>query len=157
MDRKPHPATDLAFCLLIVVIATLLLVGAASLPAPKYDPLGSAAVPRTLAVLILLAAVPIAAGAVLRMVRDTESLPLPWSPAAALRGAAVFAALVVFILAMAWGWATFWVAGTVYVAVSAVLIGGFDWRRFAVSAVGAAILCSLLAVVFSRYFFVNLP
>ena len=117
----------------------------------------SAAVPRALAVLILLAAIPIAAGAVLRMVRGTDSLPLPWSPAAALRGTAVFAALIAFILAMVWGWATFWVAGTVYVAVSAVLIGGFDWRRLAVSAIGAAILCSLLAVVFTRFFFVNLP
>ncbi|WP_118135435.1 tripartite tricarboxylate transporter TctB family protein [Oceanicella sp. SM1341] len=157
MTRRPHPASDLALSLLLLVIAALLLGGAAQLPPPQFDPLGSAALPRILAGLLIVFALITGARAVLLWRAGGASDALPWSPGAAARGAAVLGLLVAFILVMAAGLAPFWAAGTVYVAASALLIGGFTPRRLVVTVLGGLALCAVLTVVFTRFFYINLP
>ena len=157
MSKTPHPATDLALCAFILAVAALLLVGASSLPPPRYDPLGSAAFPRALGVLLIVLALPIAAGAVRRLTRCSASLPFPYDGGALLRGGALFLLLIVFIAAMAWFDVTFWIAGTIFVAVAGALIGGFGRKQIAVSTIIGLVLCAGLAIMFSRYFHVDLP
>ena len=90
---------DLALCGAVAIGAALLLIGAADLPPPRFDPLGSAALPRGLAVIMLLFAAWIAFGAIRALTAGVPAPPKDTGPAEVkpLRGVIVFAALVAFV------------------------------------------------------------
>lgn len=116
-----HPAwVDLALVLAVLAGAGLLFLGASTLPPPRFEPMGSAALPRILGGLLVLFALIIAIKAVLQLRSptsntntDSSALDTLADKAAAsesestesalngqLRGAVVFTSLILYIAAL---------------------------------------------------------
>jgi len=160
MQRPAHPATDLIVAALVLAVAVALFVGAARLPPPRWEPLGSAAVPRALGTLLALFAVLLAAGALraLILARDDVAWPAFTAPAARmLRGSAVLVAVIAFVVAMDRFRLPFVAVGPVFVVAISVLLGGLSLRVAGFSALWGVVLCFGLHAVFTRFFYINLP
>lgn len=112
-----HPAwTDLVLALAVLAGAALLLIGAAELPPPRFEPMGSAALPRILAGFLICFAVIIAAKAAFGLWHerafsstsdtgdsdsDNARRSLDHAARSGLhRGLGVFASLLLYILAL---------------------------------------------------------
>lgn len=157
MQRPTHPGTDLIVAALVAAAATALFVGAASLPPPRWEPLGSAAVPRALGTLLALFGAILAGGAVRTALARAESLPLAPDGARLLRGVGVLAAVILFVVAMDVFRVPFVQAGPVFVVAIAALVGGLSLRGLGWAAVWGVVLCSGIDYAFTGFFYINLP
>lgn len=149
---------DLLLCAAVVAGAALLLVGAAGLPPPRFDPLGSAALPRSLAVLMLGFAAWIAFGALRSL---SGAAPEPTRPLRAassvrpMRGLVVFAALVAFVAALDILRVPLIPATTVFMAVVGLAVSGATVRTGAIYALFGLLLASGLSWVMSSFLYVS--
>lgn len=153
------PAVDLLFGLAVLVLAALVWWGTASLPPPRYEPLGSAALPRGLAIVMAALALVVIARAVLRRPAVTERVAVADAgfrrrPG---RAAGAFALLVAYVLVLDLGLAGFIPASCVaFILIGGVLIG-FEWRRLPWLAAFVILLVIALQLVFTRIFYIDLP
>jgi putative tricarboxylic transport membrane protein len=146
--------SDLALAACSVIGAGLLFVGTADLPASRYEPLGSATLPRALAVFMVLFAVIIAVRAALALRRATEAgtaeLQLPG------RLVLVVAATAAYVFALD-QYTTPYIPTTV---VFTVAMGAILANRRPKTLVAFAVLGVVLAVairfVMTRFLFVDL-
>jgi len=157
MQRPTHPGTDLVVAALVAAAATLLFVGASTLPAPRWEPLGPAAVPRALGTLLALFAAILAFGAVRALLAGADSPAFAPDRVRLLRGTGILAAVIAFVVAMDAANLPFVVAGPVFVVVIAALVGGLSLRGLMWSAVWGVALCAGIFFAFTRFFYINLP
>lgn len=144
---------DLALAAFVICGAVLLFIGAADLPPPRFEPLGSAAVPRILGVVLIGLALIVAVRAVWRA-RDTpdETEPNDASPA---RGAIVFAALIAYVAALDFGRVPFVPATTLFVMVSGMAMHRVGWRPALVFAALGLVLAAALSWVFATFLYIR--
>jgi len=154
---------DLALCAAVAVGAALLLIGAAGLPPPRFDPLGSAALPRALAVIMLAFAAWIA-GAALRTlarpedpgaapgVEDPPGAPADVNP---WRGIVVFAALIAFIAALDVFRVHLIPAATVFMAIIGLVVSGPTLRNALAYGLFGLALSAVLTWVMSSFLYVS--
>ena len=159
MTRSRNTAFgDLALCAAVALGAALLLIGAAKLPPPRFDPLGSAALPRALAAIMLFFAAWIAMAAVLTLTRGSGSAA-PETPAAnrvaPWRGVMVFAALLAFIAALDVFRMHLIPATTVFMGVVGFVVAGPTWRTALYYGVFGLALSSVLTWVMSNFLYVK--
>ncbi|GAB5375545.1 MAG: hypothetical protein AcusKO_20070 [Acuticoccus sp.] len=166
MTASPHPGNgavgqpwgEWAFALLVVAAAGLVWFGTADLPPPRYEPVGSAALPRALAALMALLAIIVA----------VRARPVPRAVAAGpgtgeaawvgpLRVAALGALLVLFVALMEARIVGFRPAAVVFLFIAAAVLGGIAPRRLAGYAVFAVVLSLGLHAIFTRLFYIDLP
>lgn len=152
-DTVRRPWGDYLFALVVVAFAGLVWFGTADLPPPRYEPIGSAALPRTLAALMALMAVVVA----------VRARPVPAASggagdlAGALRVAALAGLLVVFVVLMEGRHVGFRPAAAVFLFLAATLLGGVAPKRLAGYAVFAVVLSLGLHAIFTRLFYIDLP
>jgi putative tricarboxylic transport membrane protein len=155
-DKARQTLADLALAVLTLFGAGLLFLGALSLPPPRFEPLGSAALPRILGSLLILFAVIVAITAIRRR---HEALPAPKraAPSANLkRGALVLGAIVTYVFAMDVIQIPFLIATPLFVTASGLSIGGFS-RRNLIAFVGVGIgLAFLISTVLERFLYVRI-
>lgn len=157
MQRPTHPGTDLVVAALVAAAAALLFVGASTLPPPRWEPLGPAAVPRALGTLLALFAAILALGAVRALRAQAETPAFAPDRVRLLRGTGVLVAVIALAVAMDVGGAPFVVAGPVFVVAIAALVGGLSLRGLMWSAVWGVVLCAGIFFAFTRFFYINLP
>ena len=157
MQRPAHPGTDLIVAALVAAAAAALFVGAAKLPAPRWEPLGSAAAPRALGALLALFALLLAAGAVRGLLQRAEVPAFAVENARLLRGGCILGAIILFVVAMDVARLPFVAVGPVFVVVISVLVGGLSWRVVGWSALWGVVLCGSVFLAFTRFFYINLP
>jgi putative tricarboxylic transport membrane protein len=157
MQRPTHLGTDLVVAALVAAAAGLLFIGASTLPPPRWEPLGPAAVPRALGTLLGLFAAILAAGALRALLRGADTPAFAPERARMLRGCGILAALIGFVVAMDAANVPFLVAGPVFVVAIAALVGGLSMRGLMWSAVWGVALCAGVFFAFTRFFFINLP
>lgn len=174
-----HPAwVDLALVLAVLAGAGLLLIGASSLPPPRFEPMGSAALPRILAGLMALFALLIGIKAILQlrsqhagmdgseadltMDSGTEADTGSNGPASAgersslLRGAGVLIALVFYILSLDVLQWPFIVVTTAFVTLTGTLLS-YRPRQAAVQFLIFGLLFSTaLYLIMTRFLYVDL-
>ena len=154
---------DLALCAAVAAGAAVLLIGAAGLPPPRFDPLGSAALPRGLAVIMLAFAAWIALGAVRRLARpgmaETPPADLEATTTATtanpLRGVIVFAALVAFVAALDIFRLPLVVAATGFMVITGLVIAGPSLRSGVIYGLFGFALSALLTWVMSSFLYVS--
>jgi len=177
-----RPLVDLALALAVLAGATLLFVGAADLPPPRFEPMGSAALPRILGALLTMFATIIGVRAVWRLrtgagetdeqaaasgaqsartgddgeSEGTDESDAPAPPPNAVRTLSVLAALVLYVVALdLLGWPFVPVTAAFVLALGTLLTE----RRvptlcvFAVYGLGLAVT---LHAVFTRFLYVSL-
>jgi len=147
------PWGDYAFAVLVIAFAGLVWFGTADLPPPRYEPVGSAALPRAIAALMAVLAIIVAVRARGRPGAAGEAA----SHAGPLRVAILAALLVGFVMVMEARHVGFRPAATVFLFVAAATLGGLAPRRLAGYAVFALALSLTLHAVFTRLFYIDLP
>ena len=157
MQRPTHPGTDLVVAALVAAAAALLFVGASTLPPPRWEPLGPAAVPRALGTLLALFSAILALGAARAILARAETPAFAPDRARLLRGTGVLAAVIIFVVAMDKADVPFVVAGPAFVVSIAALVGGLSLRGLMWSAVWGVVLCTGIFLAFTRFFYINLP
>lgn len=151
----PVPWGDYAFALLVIAAAGLVWFGTADLPPPRYEPVGSAALPRGIAAVMALLAIVVAVRA-----RGTAApAPADSGPGLAgpLRVLALGTLMVVFVLVMETRQVSFRPAAAVFLFLTAAVLGGLAPRRLAGYAAFAVVLSLGLHAVFTRLFYIDLP
>ena len=159
VGSERHPAVDVAFAVVVIGLAGVIWWGTAGLPPPRWEPIGSAALPRGLALVMGVLAVPILVGAVRRW-RNLEP-SAPTEPPAyrrhPARAVAVFAVLVAYVAlldlrTLGFAYATI----PAFVLVGAILTG-FDRRQLPRIALFVVALVLAIQWLFTRVFYVDLP
>ena len=145
---------DLVFAVAVILAAAVVWFGTADLPPPRYEPVGSAALPRAIAALMALLALPVA----VRAVRGTAASKRSGEgPAGPVRVAALAALLVAFVAVMDARILGFRPAAAVFLIGACVVLGGVSLRKLGAYAAFALILSVGLHAVFTRLFYIELP
>lgn len=149
-------ARDTALAAFALGIAALLAIGSSGLPPPRFEPMGSAAVPRILAALIALFALLILAKAWTRREAVLDAGPADEVVAPPGRSLAAFAALVAYVAALDFAHAPFIPTTVAFVLVMGLTLAARTRRTL----LGFALLGLILAVgidmVFTRFLYVDL-
>ena len=157
-DKARKTIADLALAALTLVGAAILFIGAHSLPPPRFEPLGSAALPRILGGLLVVFALIIAVSAVMR---HRKSVPVPQEDTSKpkldpKRGALVFIALIAYVFALDVLRVPFIAATPLFVIATGVAISGVNWRGLAAFAVLALLLAVFISTVFERLLYIRI-
>ncbi|HVL70328.1 MAG TPA: tripartite tricarboxylate transporter TctB family protein [Beijerinckiaceae bacterium] len=154
MRRVAAAVPELVAGTVAIVIAALFVVEARTLPPPFFEPIGSAAVPRATALIVLTLAAAMIVQALLRRPADAP----PETPSANLRLALAFSALTVLYAAglglTRIGYAPLTV---VFLAVAIPLLGGFDRRTIGFALASGIVLGFGLQFLFTRILVTDLP
>lgn len=155
-EAKRRSIADLVLSLLVVAGAVTLFIGAAKLPPPRFEPLGSAALPRILGVLLLLFAAILSVRAALRLRGGWVAPDTAASTADPRKGFAVFLALVTYVFALDVLRLPFVPATTVFVTVAGLSIGARSWRNLAVFAGLGLVLSLAISTILSHFLYITI-
>lgn len=129
-DRLRSIIADLLLAIFAFLAAVILLIGASDLPPPRFEPLGSAALPRILAVIIIFFSLIIALRAYLKNKTSTSvSSFVGETDVEPRRGALVLAALIIYVFALDVLRFPFLVATPVFVIAVGLSIGERSWTN----------------------------
>ena len=154
-DATRQTIADVILAALVAAGAALLFIGAAELPPPRFEPLGSAALPRILGTLLIFFAVILVIRALLRLRAGQASAAAP-SGADPRRGALVFVALVLYVAALDFGRMPFVPATTVFVAATGLVIGARSWVNLAVFAAVGLVLSLAILTLLERFLYISI-
>lgn len=154
-NKKAKAIADLALLAVIGVGVVVLFVGASSLPPPRFEPLGSAAMPRILGVILVCLGIPVAFAAIRDLISESDNEPradikLPFT------GIAVFLALVAYVAALDFAQLPFVPATAVFVALVGIAIDSVSLRVLAIYGGLGLVLSSILSYVFSNFLYVQI-
>lgn len=155
-ESKRRSIADLALSLLVAAGAVVLFIGAAKLPPPRFEPLGSAALPRILGVLLLLFAAILAVRAASRLRRGWIAPVTEASEADPRKGFAVLLALVVYVFALDVLRVPFVPATTVFVAVVGLSIGARSWINLVIFTSIGLVLALAISNILSRFLYITI-
>ncbi|MDD9740996.1 MAG: tripartite tricarboxylate transporter TctB family protein [Marinovum algicola] len=154
-DATRQTIADVILAALVAAGAALLFIGAAELPPPRFEPLGSAALPRILGTLLIFFAVILVIRALLRLRAGQASAAAP-SGADPRRGALVFVALVLYVAALDFGRMPFVPATTVFVTATGLVIGARSWVNLAVFAAVGLVLSLAISTILERFLYISI-
>lgn len=149
----------------LIILSVAFYTAAGSLPPPRFEPLGSAAVPRTLSVIMVVLCT-------VMLVRAFSNIQKPiqedhevgaeqtgevLSKSKPKLSAMVFIATVCFIAAMDSKLLSFPIAGIAYMTTILLLMNDFDLKKLP-WVIGYSVMLVLFSYwIFTRFFFIDLP
>ncbi len=150
---------DIGVSAFLIVASAAIYVETLDLPPPVYDPIGPAAFPRALSVIIGVLALAVMASAIrgpsLAAAKD-EGRPLSYRPRPDLAlGSVLLTAGYVALLAFRTF--SFAVVTTVYLVVLIMLLFKFERRRLPAAVLLAALVGFGCDYIFTQFFFIDLP
>lgn len=156
VGQSRSPRADVGLAVGIGALSALMLWEAEKIPPPFFDPLGSAAVPSSIAVIL-------AALAALVLARALAALPWPAStpqegyrPRPDVAFGIAFAA-VAYVTVMELGWLGFRDATIAFVTFAVAVLGRFQPRLMAIGLVVAVIVGFGAKYLFTEVLFIALP
>lgn len=163
----PNGRVDLGLAAAIWILAALVYVAAAQLPPPIFDPVGSAAIPKAIAIVLSLLAAGIVLQTWLRLRTTTPENPAAADDegstggvAAALRPDTVAAAIAVIVgytAVMAFGLLGFREATVPFVILLAGVLSHFRRSTILVAVPAAFALAIGFGWLFSEILYIDLP
>ncbi len=154
---RREPLADILFAVTVLALAGIVWWGTASLPPPRYEPLGSAALPRALALAMALLGLVLLgrawAGRRLQAApaSDLGFRPRPWL------AAGVLAVLVLYVASMDLRLLGFVPASILALVLIGAMLTGFDRRRLPWLAGFVVVLVIAVQLLFTRVFYIDLP
>lgn len=155
-EAKRRSLADLVLSLLVMVGAVVLFIGAAELPPPRFEPLGSAAAPRILGALLLIFASLLSVRAVLRLKSGWVAPKTEPNEADPRKGFLVLAALVAYVFVLDVLRAPFVPATTVFVVVVGLSIGARTFRNAGIFAALGLTLSVLISTILSHFLYITI-
>lgn len=162
-DNSNDGLISLIAALGAAAIAAGFYLAALTLPAPRFEPMGSAAVPKMIAVVIFICAAFEVVRSLRLLMADSAPLEALLHPApGTLRRAAFVLGYIIFffavVLVLQGGVVPFMVIAAVLFWVGALVIGlPRSWPMMLGLGFGGLAFGTLLELVFTRVFFVNIP
>ncbi|MEO0383846.1 MAG: tripartite tricarboxylate transporter TctB family protein [Pseudomonadota bacterium] len=147
---------DLALAACVIMGASILFIGASSLPPPRFEPLGSAAMPRILGAILIALAVTVAARAILTLARSSNQGSREAAIQLPHRGIIVFALLVAYIAALDFARVPFAIATTLFVMCAGMTMHQISVRSALVHCALGLVLSLSIDYIFSTYLFVRI-
>ena len=147
---------DFLFAIAIVAAALVVFAGTASLPPPRYEPIGSAAIPRIMGgILVFLSALLIfnvwrRPAAVPEQDRESR-IATPLVPILSA------GAIILYVAVMDFGWLGFRPATALLLFALAFGLTGFRRRAALPAAIFALVLSLGTFFVFTEFFYIDLP
>ncbi|WP_372803140.1 tripartite tricarboxylate transporter TctB family protein [Paracoccus seriniphilus] len=148
---------DMALAVVCLIGALLLFIGAADLPPPRFEPLGSAAMPRILGSGLALCALIIAAKALLSLRHRPAEAPAMEKPASDTRrsrSVLTFVSLVLYVAALDLLRMPFWIASSAFLGAIGLILTGLNLRAGLFYALLGAGLGAVLAWVFQNFLYI---
>lgn len=155
-ETSRRTIADLALALMVSAGAALLFIGAAELPPPRFEPLGSAALPRILGALLLLFAAILTVRALLRLRSGWPAPEAEESRADPRRGFAVLVALIGYVFALDVLRLSFIPVTTVFVTIVGLSIGARTWLNAAIFAGLGLVLSLAISTILSRFLYITI-
>lgn len=153
---KARALGDLALAACVIAGAGILFVGASSLPPPRFEPLGSAAMPRILGTILIILALTVALRAAFTLVRNGSENPREAALQLPYRGIIVFVLLVAYIAALDFARVPFAIATTLFVMCAGMTMHQVSLRSALVHGALGLVLSLSLDYVFSTYLYVRI-
>ncbi|MEF2074268.1 tripartite tricarboxylate transporter TctB family protein [Consotaella aegiceratis] len=148
---------DLTLAVAILVGAALLFIGAADLPPPRFEPLGSAALPRILGAFLAIFALIIGGRALFAMSRAAPSVAdQPAGTAHPLRALAMLAVIAAYVFSLDTLRIPYVVATIVFAIACGAILSDRRPKTLFLFAVLGVVLAVAIRFVFVRYLYVNL-
>ncbi len=154
-QEKRRAVTDLILAGLVICAAIVLFIGAAELPPPRFDPMGSAAMPRILGGIMIALAFAVGARGALRL-RAAAPAGQKTEKPETHRGAIVFVGLVAYVAALDFGRVPFVVATTLFVMLAGMAMGRFSIKQGAAFGALGLILSLVLNYVFAHFLYIKI-
>ena len=161
MQDQPDPRIEIGLGVFLIAFSAVIYVGTLSLPAPKFEPLGSAALPAILSgIMAALSLVMIVRAALLMKAAK------PKDPATQGQGgirrypglaAVILLLTVVFVAVMDLGIAGFTVAGIGYVALTVFFLNHRNMKKLPWIVIFAVLIVVSSNQIFTRLFYIDLP
>lgn len=157
--------TDLCLVAFALAVAALLFVGSASLPPPRFEPLGSAAMPRGLGAIIVLLSLIILTRALMNLRKGPDFTSDDENSAASQhaaslrqpsRSALVLLALIIYIFSLDVLQAPFVPVTTAFFMAAGLAIGERSIRNAAVFLGLGLILSTVISLTLSRFLYISL-
>ena len=152
MNERIDPRVEIGVALMLIVIAALALFGTIGIPPGRFEPMGSAPVPRITAGLILVLSVVVIVRAFVDL-RPVQTLTVHRY----LDAAVMILLTVAFVAAMHFRLATFAILTTLYLVATIGFLTRFNWRALPVIVVLALVVGFGCQYVFTRIFVIDLP
>lgn len=153
--QRREAFADLVFAGLVIGAAMILFIGAADLPPPRFEPMGSAAVPKILGMIMVLLALAIGGRAILKLRVLPADAPIEqmvpfW------RGGAVFVSLVLYVAALDFGRVPFVLATTIFITAAGMIMGKINLRSAGFFAGLGICVSTLIYFVFTHFLFIQI-
>lgn len=150
---------EIAVAAALIILSGVTWLSVSELPPPFFDPIGSAAFPKAMAVIIAALSLVVIAKAVLasRSAPAAEAEPSPEARQSHLLGAAMYALVILYAAAMQWKLLGFATATALFIVAAGAVLGRFRLKETIVSAVLALLLGFGGDYLFTHVFYIDLP
>jgi putative tricarboxylic transport membrane protein len=156
--QERHPLTDIIFALAVMLFSAVVYWGTLGLPPPRYEPIGSAALPRGFAlVMAFLALIVMLRGFLRWRSWDGGGDSASAHRQRPLLAIAVFMVVVAYVASMDLRLFSFVPASILAFTLIGAMLTGFELRRLPWMAGVVIPLVLLIQLVFQRIFYIDLP
>ena len=153
-SRSPRP--DLLLAAAVTGFAALIWLQSRKIPPPFFDPLGSAAVPRAVALVMVALAAIMALRALAGLAEPSDAAKAEYRPRPDL-AIGIFVLCVAYVGAMDLGWIGFEAATIVFLVAAAALLGRLHLKTLLMGTAFAVVMGVGGTWLFTRFFFIDLP
>ena len=158
MKNNVNPKTEIALSISLIIFSIIVYYFSLELPEPEYEPLGSAALPQGLAVIMSLLSLIVLVRAIpkIKTYKSTTNTDdnVTSRPKLAIL---VFIITLIFIGILDFGILGFLPAGIIYLSTIGYLMTHRDLKRFPWIVAFAVILTVFSYYVFTKFFYIDLP
>jgi len=158
MKNQVNPKAEIALFIGLILFSIIVYYFSLELPEPEYEPLGSAALPQGLAVLMSLLSLIVIVRAIPRL--KTYQANVDPNPAVIPRpmlSLLIFVLTLIFIGVLDFGFLGFLPAGIIYLSVVGYLMTHRDLKRLP-WVIGFSIILTVSSFyIFTKLFYIDLP
>jgi putative tricarboxylic transport membrane protein len=143
---------DLICCGLVLAGSFILFIGASTLPPPRFEPLGSAAMPRILGILLILLAAIVSLQAIAGLRRTKPTTVESDAPSSTpYRGLIVLVALLLYVFSLDILQLPFLIATPLFVTVAGTAMHRMSVRSIVLHGALGLCIAILISTVFSQF------
>ena len=158
MQSQVNPKFEIAMSVGLILFSILVFYFSLELPEPEYEPLGSAALPQGLSVIMSLLSFVVILRAIPRLkTYDVKVDPNPEVIPRPLLSIAIFILTLIFIGVLDFGILGFLPAGIIYLSVIGYLMTNREMKRLP-WVIGFSIILTVSSFyIFTKLFYIDLP
>ncbi len=158
MQSPTNPKSDILLAISMIIFSVVVYVGTLDLPPPRYEPLGSAAIPKGLALIMVVLSIILILRALpaLKLFDGVKDEITDVTPRPGL-SAAIFGVTVLFIAVLDFGILTFMPAGIIYMTAIGFLMTHRNLKRLPYVAAFSVLMVVGNYYLFTKIFYIDLP